>query len=107
MIDERMMIEYSPIRPEGHGGERQHEVRAEVEELVDRRVDTSPPSVSIPDVGNQPRPAAKMMISGMPMTKYGIEYRTRLSAAARRGRPAPPRLQPAYEPRAAARRRSR
>ncbi len=29
----------------------------------------SPPGVVIPDVGNQPSPAAKMMISGMPITK--------------------------------------
>ena len=35
--------------------------------------------MSIPEVGNQPRPAAKMMINGMPITKYGIEYRIRLS----------------------------
>ena len=33
----------------------------------------SAPGEIIPDVGNQCSPAAKMMISGMPMTKYGIE----------------------------------
>ena len=37
MIDERMMIEYPPIRPEGYGREREHEMPGEVEELVDRR----------------------------------------------------------------------
>ena len=47
--------------------------RAKSSELVDGRRRTSRPTVSIPDVGNQPRPAAKMMISGMPITKYGIE----------------------------------
>ena len=32
-----------------------------------------PPTDCMPEVGNQWRPAAKMMISGMPITKYGIE----------------------------------
>ena len=41
--------------------------------LVDRARRGAGPAISIPDVGNQWSPAAKMMISGMPMTKYGIE----------------------------------
>src|SRR5258706_405217 len=32
----------------------------------------------MPEVGNQWSPAAKMMIRGIPITKYGIEYRIRL-----------------------------
>ncbi len=55
------------------------------------------PTVSIPDVGNQPRPAAKMMISGMPITKYGIEYRTRLAPLPSRS-VRPPRFHPAFAP---------
>ncbi len=56
------------------------------------------PAVSIPEVGNQPRPAAKMMIMGIPITKYGIEYRMRLSPLPTRS-VLPPRRQPVYAPR--------
>ena len=50
------------------------------------------PGVDIPDVGNQSSPAANMTISGMPMTKYGIEYRIRLPVPTRSA--APLRRQP-------------
>ena len=71
MIDERIRIEYAPISPRatavsGSTRWRPRSNRASTSVL-------SPPGVVIPEVGNQPRPAAKMMISGMPMTKYGIE----------------------------------
>ena len=72
MIDERIRIEYAPMSPSDDRRQRQDEVAAEVEQRPSSGV-LSPPGVSIPDVGNQPRPAAKMMISGMPITKYGIE----------------------------------
>ena len=52
------------------------------------------PGVVIPDVGNQPRPAAKTMINGMPITKYGIEYRIRLAPVPIES-VLPPRRQPA------------
>ena len=55
------------------------------------------PGLSIPEVGNQPSPAAKMMISGIPITKYGIEYSTRLTPLPIRST-FPPRFQPACEP---------
>ena len=57
----------------------------------------SPPGVVIPEVGNQPRPDANTMISGMPITKYGIEYRTRLIPLPTRSIP-PPRFQPDLAP---------
>ena len=72
MIAERMRIEYWPMRPSETVMQRQREVGREVDEVVERRCRRRP-SRSMPDVGNQPRPAAKMTISGMPMTKYGIE----------------------------------
>ena len=40
---------------------------ADLDTTRDRGV-TLPPGVLMPEVGNQCRPAAKMMISGMPMT---------------------------------------
>ena len=40
-----------------------------------------------------------MMIRGMPMTKYGMEYRIRLSPLPTRSA-SPPRRQPVYAPRA-------
>ena len=61
------------MRPSDTVDERQHEVAREVERAGRSASRRSRPTVSIPDVGNQPRLAAKMMISGMPITKYGIE----------------------------------
>ena len=51
----------------------------------------------MPEVGNHPRPEAKIRMSGMPITKYGMEYRTRLAPLPTRS-VRPPRRQHAYDP---------
>ena len=75
MIAERMRMEYPPMRPSDTAvsGSTRWWSRSSRYGIGS----VGPPDVVIPDVGNHPRPAAKMMINGMPMTKYGIEYRIR------------------------------
>ena len=59
MIDERIRIEYWPIRPSATVASGRTRWRPKSSELVDERRDTSRPTVSIPDVGNQPRPVGE------------------------------------------------
>ena len=72
MIDERIRIEYAPISPSGDRRQRQHQVATDVEHGLERRLVPARRESSRTS-GTSARPAAKMMISGMPMTKYGIE----------------------------------
>ena len=68
--EDRVAADQAEARPSRAAGPG---ARTKSTQLVDRTSRTSPPTVSMPEVGNQPSPAAKMMISGMPITKYGIE----------------------------------
>ena len=95
MIADRIRIEYAPINPSAtavRGSTRwwRRSSAASIGVL-------SPPGVVIPEVGNQPQADANTMISGMPITKYGIEYRTRLIPLPTRSIP-PPRFQPDLAP---------
>ena len=72
MIDERMRIEYPPMSPRlivASGST----VCLPMSMTWSISGAVASPGVDMPDVGNQWSSAAKMMISGMPITKYGIE----------------------------------
>ena len=71
MIEERIRIEYPPIRPSEMAATGSTRCRSRSNSAA--RPSWSPPGVVMPEVGNQPSPAANTMIRGMPITKYGME----------------------------------